>query len=367
MLKRMNPSQNYRAVLAIALLAVATGCSWFNFGRNDNSNTQVRESLEVPPDLARPAGTDLSAATDARKPVTASSIPAGTAPGSAPATAAAESRVRLERDGAQRWLVVQGDPKQTWAQVRDYYLRNKIKLTTDNVDTGIIETEWMTRPVKADSAVGQFFSWFRSTGMRDRYRVRVEAGRQPGTSEVFVSHQALEEVIASGGGVQVVHTEWQPAGSDPLMEAEMLATLMTQLGLDKKQAESQLLASTSERAQLVKEGLLLSEQDLDNAWRRVGQALDRAAVRTEDRDRTAGIFYVHYSPRGGSEKGSVLTDWLMTDRGPDNKKEGPKESYQVALSSTARGTVIGIRDVAGKPDTGKGAKELLELLYLQLR
>jgi len=365
----MNPFQNSRTVVVLTLLTLVTGCSWFNFGRNDNnSNTQVREALEVPPDLVRPAGSDLSAPTAARQPVTASSMPAGTATSPAIGTAApADSRVRLERDGAQRWLVVQDDPKRVWSEVRDYYLRNKIKLTADKVETGIIETEWMTRPVKADSAIGQFFAYFRSTGMRDRYRVRVEAGRQPGTSEVFVSHQAQEEVVASGGGVQVVQTVWQPAGSDPLMEAEMLSTLMVQLGLDKKQAEKQLLASTSERVQPVKEGLLLSEEDMDSAWRRVGQALDRVAVNTEDRDRTAGLFYVQYKARAGSEKGSVLSDWLMSDKAADGKKDGPQDRYQVALRSTTRGTVISIRNVAGEPDTGKAAKELLDLLYQQLR
>jgi len=352
----------------IALITIAglAGCSWFNFGRDNNANTQVRETLEVPPDLVRPSGTDLSAPSGARKPATASAQSDQATPSAVAPSAPVSERVRLERDGAQRWLVVQDDPKRVWVEIRDYFLRNKMKLTSDNAATGILETEWLPRPVQADSALGKFFSYFRSTGMRDRYRVRIESGRVAGTSEVYVSHQAQEEVVASGGGVQVVQTVWQPAASDPQIEAEMLAKLMDQLGADPKQAQRLQLASTSERIQSVKDGLLISDENMDSAWRLVGQALDRAAVTIEDRDRTAGIYYVRYKARSGDEKGGSVTGWLLGDSS-EGKKDGSRDRFQVALQSSVRGTVVNIRNVAGEPDPGKTAKELLDTLQQQLR
>jgi len=283
-------------VLFVTLLMLSLGgCALFG-DKSGNTPAKLRAALEVPPDLARPASDDLAAVpssgTAAYSDYTAKSPASPTESASQPGVNAkaadpVSASVRLERDGAQRWLVVPGDPEHAWVKARDYFLRSKVTLTVDNPQTGLLETEWINRPVQS---TGGFFSkiWAstHSSGLRDKFRVRIERGRAPGTAEVYVSHQHLAEVVVVEGHVDVTQTKWESRPADPEMEAEMLGKLLVHFGLDTRQAKGQIATVDGARAQLIKGELVLPQEDLDTAWRRVGQSLDRAGVITEDRDRS---------------------------------------------------------------------------------
>ena len=345
----------------------------------ETSPAAVRSALEVPPDLARPAGDDMLAGVKPKSatasgyaagngsPAATDSAPLATA---APAPAAASAaRVRLERDGAQRWLVVQDTPDRVWAAARAYLLRNNYKLTVDNSKTGLLETDWLDRPVQFSNPLGRFIASLSSTGLRDRFRVRIEAGRDAGTSEVYVSHQGLEQVVtsrdASSGNVE---TTWQPRASDPQMEADLLDKLMVDFGLDSQQAKNQLASASTPRVQLAKDTLFLPQENLDVAWRRVGQALDRAGVAIEDLDRNAGIYYVHYVS-GVAKKESKLFGFLGSGNGSDTdrKADSSLDRFQVVLKTQADGTNVTVRDVKGELDDSPAGAGLLNQLYQQLR
>ncbi len=225
-------------VFVAALLASLGGCTLFSGNKIDNPPAKQREALEVPPDLARPAG-DGPAAVPAGGATVYSDYTAKlptTGAEQAPSDTKTENAgaiVRLERDGSLRWLVVQDATTRVALKTRDYFLRHNMKLVVDNATVGLLETDWIDRPVKMGGGVlGSLFGKLHSTGLRDKYRVRIERGRASGTSEVYVSHQAMEEVVTGGGSVNVVETAWQPRPADPAMEAEMLGKLMVDLGLD---------------------------------------------------------------------------------------------------------------------------------------
>lgn len=360
------------------MMAGLNGCAWLGLNKNDNTPVKQREALEVPPDLARPAGDDLATVPAegtatfskyATKTPTETLKPAATA--GIDETQASNKPARLERDGALRWLVVSGDPERTWVKARDYFLLNNIKLSVEDPKTGILETDWIERPVKIGSGFfGNMLSKIHSTGLRDKIRVRVERGRSAGTSEIYVAHQGLEEVVVSGGGVQVIETAWQPRATDPAMEAEMLAKLLAHFGLDESQAKAQMASVDAERVPLVKGQLILAQDDMDTAWRRVGLALDRSGVITEDRDRSVGIYYVRYvDAKQGTKRGAF--SWLFGDSdkgaGPDSKEELPKDRFQVRLKALATGTSVAVFDVKGEADTSGTGQQLLSVLQQQLR
>jgi outer membrane protein assembly factor BamC len=368
--------QRSTVLLAAFLQLGLGGCALFG-DKTGTSPTKVREALEVPPDLARPASDDLSAVpssgtaaySDYTVKTPANATGSAYQQGVKGQATTPVSAVRLERDGAQRWLVVQGNPERTWVKVRDYFLRNKKTLTVENPKTGVLETDWIDRPVKFTSTVGQLFSMFKSTGLRDKFRVRVEQGREPGTAEVFVSHQCLTEVVVSGGGVDVLQTAWQPIPAEPEQEAEMLGKLLVHFGLDEQQAKGQVATADEVRAQIIKGKLLLANEELDAAWRRVGQALDRAGVITEDRDRSAGIFYVRYLDSGSASKRQGAFSWLLSDSGntSDGKKELSNDRFQVRLKAIAAGTSVAVFNVNGEPEKSPAGEQLLGVLQLQLQ
>ena len=362
----------------VALLPGLSGCALFGGSNSDNSPAQLRAALEVPPDLARPAGDDLAAVPPsgaaaysdyAAKSPAGNATPAGT---NATPASTVSNNVRLERDGAQRWLVVQDSPEQVWVKARDYFLRNNTTLTTDNPKTGLLETDWIDRPVKLSGTFSKFLASLHSSGLRDKFRVRVERGRAPGTAELYVSHQGLTEVFVGGDSANTTRTAWQPRPGDPEAEAELLGKLLAHFGVNEQLARDQVAMAGTERAQLVKGELVLTRDDLDAAWRRVGQALDRAGVITEDRDRSAGIYYIRYvdSSQAGKRKG--LFSWLRDDpstanAAPDAKDEVSSDRFQIRLKTMTAGTSVNVFDVKGEPEKSTTGEKLLGVLLQQLR
>jgi outer membrane protein assembly factor BamC len=364
-------------VLIAALLTIGLGgCTLFGASKAENSPAKQREALEVPPDLTRPSGDNPAAVpadgTAAYSDYTGKSPAANANPATANGKSApAAAGVRLERDGAQRWLVVQDDPERVWVKARDYFLRSKIDLTVDNPKTGVLESDWIDRPVKYTGYFSQFMASLQSTGLRDKFRVRVERGRVNGTAEVYVSHQGLAQMVTNSDGSSATQITWQPSPADPEMEAEMLGKLLAHFGLDEQQVKGQMTAAGSERAQLVKGELILPQDDLDAAWRRVGQALDRAGVIIEDRDRSAGIFYVRYVDSGQTGKRGLFS-WFRGEpgkasAGSDGKAEAPSDRFQIRLKTTPAGTSVNVLDVKGEPEVSTTGPQLLGVLQQQLR
>ena len=54
-----------------------------------------------------------------------------------------QQSMRVERDGDQQWLIVQGKPAQVWPRVRDFWMKQGILIKTEDPRTGIIVTEWV--------------------------------------------------------------------------------------------------------------------------------------------------------------------------------------------------------------------------------
>lgn len=364
-----------RLALTLLALAVATGgCTLFS-SKGDKETVRLREALEVPPDLAQPAGEDLSASVPAergRAPAPAANgqptaVPAGAA--AADSTPVATSRVHLERDGALRWLVVELAPDATYAQARSYFVKNDMKLVVDNVTTRQLETDWIDEKVNLGrNVLTRLLSSLQSSGLRDKYRLRVEAGRTPGTSELYVSHQGLKEVVLDTANIGGPATTWQPRANDPEAEARLLSKLMLHFGAGAGagKAEQPLAESGARGTTRVEDKLMLPPQDMDSAWRRIGLELDRAGVVIEDRDRTAGIYYVRYADSGSSDKGGLF-GFLGGDETLEERKKPKSDRYQVLVKTVADGVSVSVRDVAGQPDRSPRAMRLLDRLQAQLR
>jgi outer membrane protein assembly factor BamC len=369
------------SVVIVLLVVGATGCSLFGEkGEKAESQAKIRETLELPPDLARPQSTDLTTGVPSGTAVystynskTPDSNPAPEAakPEGAVATVSApetKAGVKLQRDGQVRWLEVQEAPKQVAPRVRRYLLSQNMKLAVDDPKTGIFETEWQERKVDLGGSIfTRMLSSMQSTGLRDKYRIRIEAGRVTGTSEVYVSHQGLEEVSTSaaggvGGGPESV---WQPRATDVQAESEMLAGIMTALGLSTQQAQGEVgKAVASEGAVKAKDSLLLPHQDLDQAWRRVGQALDRSNFVIEDRDRHLGIYYVFdRSAAGAAKTGSPFGGWLKFGE----NTEMVEDRLQVVLKAVEGGTSVQVLNVKGERTDSKNGERLLDYLQKQLQ
>jgi len=238
------------ATTRLGLLGLAmtlSACSVLESDKIDYKSATKGATLEVPPDLNQ-----LSRETRYTVPggaVSASAFEAGQAQqprGAASAAPQAIGDVRIERDGNQRWLIVNRPVDQLWEPVRDFWLENGFVYTLEQPKLGILETDWAENRAKLPqdiirSTIGKVFDSLYSTGERDKFRTRME--RMPaGGTEIFISHRAMVEVYSSSSKDATV---WQPKVADPELEAEFLRKLMIKLGVAADQAKALVAASAS--------------------------------------------------------------------------------------------------------------------------
>jgi outer membrane protein assembly factor BamC len=366
-----------RLLLCVLTVLFVSGCETLVEGRKVSYKTvKPLPPLDMPPDLVTQPGTGNSGVPGTGT-TTYSEFAAGQK--FTPAAAADSgvlpefSDIRLARDGAARWLIVKSTPEALWPRVHDFVLANGLLIARENPQTGIIETDWAENRAKVGSGgqllLAKWLSTLYSTGTRDRFRVRLERGAQTGTTEVYLTHQGMEEVDNKGsvtGGEQ--GTLWRPRPTEPELEVEMMRLLMVHLGRSEVQAKAVLAGAetkSSERAKLNKgsTGATLSLQDdLDRAWRRIGLSLDRLGFTVEDRDRTKGVYYVRYiDPDTAGKKGGWFSGWFSKDEGK------PKEQFQIHLKGASGGTDVEVLDKAGTPETSDTSNRILALLYEQLK
>ena len=114
--------------------------------------------LEVPPDLTTPQADDRYAIPETKAAAgtaTYSEYSRERAPGTTPGPAAqtvqpsaltallpSPDKVRLERAGSERWLVVKAPPEQVWPELKAFLESAGFQLKVQDQATGIIETEW---------------------------------------------------------------------------------------------------------------------------------------------------------------------------------------------------------------------------------
>ena len=375
----------------LAALGIQAGCSSLDSGLSGDSidyksAATKTKSLEVPPDLSQlardsryqPQGGVISASSAGTAPAVGVAGIAGVVgvagvAGAAtvtPAVAvavAANSGMRVERQGQQRWLVVPMTPEQLWPQVRAFWEQRGFNLVVDDAKAGLLETNWAENRAKLPSdlirsTIGKVFGNLWDTGARDQFRTRVE--RTATGSEVYIAHRGLEETYTTE---RKESTTWRARPSDPQLEAEMLTRLMVSLGVKDEPART-LVATAPEvpgRARAVAGGTAIEVDDpFDRAWRRVGLALDRGGFTVEDRDRTLGVYYVRYvDPKNAGKEEPGFWARLMGDT--TNPQAAIR--YRIAVKGTGDKSVVAVLTSAGAADVGENGQRIASLLAVELR
>jgi len=370
----------FACLLALSTLA---GCSSLNSllegSRFDyKSATKKAPTLEVPPDLTQLQRDNRYAIPENNRGVATASgynvrreekpATAAVAPNSAPA-------MHIERDGSQRWLVVKETPEQLWPQIKEFWQDNGFLISVENPQTGVMETDWAENRAKIPqdfirNALGKALDSLYSTGERDKFRTRLER-RPDGSTEIYISHRGMQEVLV---GQEKDTTVWEPRPTDPGLEAEFLARLMSNLGVDRAQAKAEVANAASQpaRAKLVAAAngrYLQLDEDFERAWRRVGLALDRVGFTVEDRDRSQGVYFVRYvdpeqDASKGAKKGFLSR---LFSFGSDDSKANSAERYRILVKDAGTISQVSVLNQKGQAENSKTADRILSLLDEQLK
>ncbi|MDR3428459.1 MULTISPECIES: outer membrane protein assembly factor BamC [Silvimonas] len=406
--------KNVFRLMPLVAILVAAGCTSVDqmpfqskVDYRSGSDNLSGNSLEVPPDLTAPNSTNnyvVPGKTVAgTTPAAAAVVPAAPVANAASGTAAApvattqqpitkttvlpqNESAKLVQAGSQRWLVVQGDPAKLWPEIRQFWLDNGFLLTSDNPSIGIMETDWQENRANlpqdiVTKVLRKLADGIVSTGLLDRFRTRVEQGTEPGTTEIYLTHQGMQEVYKDTGssdqrvgtstGIGNMQTVWTPRPEDPELEAQMLAMLLQKFGMPVQQAQ-QVVATpvkVPDAATLVDNNTALTVSDTyDRTWRRVGLALDRTGYVVFDRNRTEGQYYVHQSESDiGKEQTDSLTSKLAFWKSKPVDKAVAQPEYQVQLKQELNLVKVTVTSKDGKPVDSKIVYDILSKLQTQLK
>ena len=391
----MSLSRLASAVLAIALLALAGGCSWFGGNKSadyKNGTPRPVQPLEVPPELTAPTMDDRYAIPDPRAQTSYSQYAQqgqqrGTPAASGPNVLPKVEGARIERSGDQRWLVVKGTPEQVWPVVRTFWIDAGFPLETEQPELGIMETAWHEDREKIPDdiirrTIGKVFDKMWSTPYRDKYRTRLERGAEPNTTDVFISHRGFEEVYTNANQDD---TKWVPVPPNREREAEMLSRLMQKIGAPDASARVATTDKTGAPTRATQApapappknavletsgaGSLTVNDGFDRAWRRVGLALDRVGFTVEDRDRSKGLFFVRYiDPEVDLSKQTAgktsFWDKLAFWRSPPKSAQ---PQYRIHVVDAGASSQVMVQNAKGEPESSPTGRKILNLLYEQLK
>lgn len=361
------------ATTRLSLLALAlalSACAALEGDKIDYKNAARGSTLEVPPDL-----TQLS--RDSRYAIPGGSVSAAAmqagqvAQPSATANAAATQLgdVRIERDGNQRWLVVNRPADKLWEPVRDFWQESGFNLDQADASVGIMETDWAENRAKLPqdfirSTLGKLVESLYSTGERDKFRTRLERNASGGT-EIYITHRGMVEVYST---LTKDNTVWQPRPSDPELETEFLRRLMVKLGVSQEQSKA-IAAAPAPRAQSARMAtvdnrpVVQLDEGFDRAWRRVGLALDRTGFTVEDRNRNEGTYFVRYVAPNADKKEPGFFGKLFSG----SSAAVPPLKYRIVVRSQGNLSTVSVLNEAGAPESSANAERIVRVIADDLK
>ena len=369
-----------------AAAALAAGCSSKMFDSNvDYKSSAQLPALEIPPDLTSPSRDGRFALPEQRQSATLSGYQLERKEQGRPGTTSllpSVENLRIERAGAERWLVVPEPAEKVWPVVREFWQERGFLIKFEAPEVGVLETDWAENRANLPQdfirgALGRFAEQVYSTSERDKFRTRLERSQDGKGTEVYISHRGMREVYTNASTSNrsegnTGDTRWQPRESDPGLEAEFLRRLMVRLGTSDERAKLALASSAEgSRAELVRSSdgaqLLQVKEPFDRAWRRVGLALDRVGFTVEDRDRQNGLYFVRYAdPDADMKKRDAERGFFSRLFGTGDPKV-KAEQYRVQVRSEKEESRVHVLNKDGGAESSGTTQRILTLLLEQLK
>ncbi len=348
----------YRLWLVVPVLVVfAAGCTG-TARKAVYEGARAEKPLEVPPDLSLPRQADAGHGSATWSGYQRGAAGSGTGQ---PVPAPLPPGVRLERDGALRWLAIEAPPERVWEQARAFFQRLGFRIKRADRGLGVLETDWQeNKAYVPDNWFARFMARFHGTGIMDRYRVRVEAA--DGGSLLFIAHRGLRRGPLEGDEEGEVEG-WLPRDSDPELELEMLREFAAFLagGQAARQVAEQAAAAEGPGRGRLEDSprgpRLVLREGFDRAWRLLQIGLDRLGAEVVDRDRSAGRYLIVLPEGLRPRKGGWLSRLLGQEAAVD-----PGRLVLVVEGEAGRSEVRLEREDGGTPGPDLARTVLGELL-----
>lgn len=225
-------------------------------------------------------------------------------------------KVKIQKLGQKRWILVSTEPSDVWPKVRNFLARNRLEVVFTDATNGIIETGWLQ--FKDDQE------------RKDKYRIQIEQGVQPDNTEIHVLHMNVDRDIPGRGQVN-----WPSQSISAEREAWMLDELAATLATDATGQATSLLAQTigvEDKVKLTRDGgepILNLDLDYTRAWATVGHAVQQQGFTLWEQDSDIGIYYVAYQPGIGGEEEDEEPGFFSSLFGSDDPQQLATSPYSL--------------------------------------
>lgn len=247
--------------------------------------------------------------------------------------------IKIQKLGDKRWILSNRAPSEIWPRVRNILNRSGIPTANADAANGILETVWLE--FKGDDVYNH------------RYRFYIQPGVQLNSTEITVLHDRVSKE-------EVTKEDWPISSVDDSRENDMVEILANALAGDTTSGTVSLLAQSIGGEQkvefvtpVVAEPYLLMKLDMNRAWASLAYSLNKGGFTIVDQDQSAGIFYVHYNPKGEDEEGG----WFSGLFG--SKDEKLEINYLVKVSDSVDGVEVRVLD---KDSLGLDRQQSIKLL-----
>ncbi len=367
--------------LAVAALGGCSSMSTVVSGKSvDYESAKAAPSLDIPPDLTQITREQRYTMPDNAKtgPVSAlayqKSATVQTAEPANDAVLPQYPGMHIEQAGGQRWLVIDAPPARLWDKVKEFWQQNGFYLTKADAATGEMETDWAENRAKLPQDfirkyLGKVFDSLYDTGERDRYRTVFERTPDGKGTEIFITHQTMVEVYTNQDQTQ---TTWQPGTPDPTLDTVFLRKLMVHLGMSEQQAKAAVTDVTTPpnvpRVSLIDGGRVLQVQDgFDEAWRRVGLAINTAGFTVTDRNRATGTYDIRYVNPVAAMKAEENQGGFLSRLFGGGKTQVKPEHFRILVQPAGTVSQVSVQAINAGADSAQSAQNILKVLQQQLQ
>jgi outer membrane protein assembly factor BamC len=293
-----------------------------------------------------------------------------------------QENVKIQRVGNESWILINAAPGEVWPRIRNFLNVNTLAVSKADIGKGIIETSWLQ--FKTDLTT------------YDRYRMQIDQGVQPDTTEVHITHMSVPAAEAPGANipwprrsVNVEREKW--------MLDELAATLASETGGGTSLLAQDIGGSVKAGLNILHgEPQMTIKLDRVRALATLGYAAKKDGFTTFELDSDAGLYYVQYKDPEESKPGWIkrllhiglnpkppTTPYTLAqlktnlpsgdafEKAPRSDRDEEKTlpdapGYLIVITGSEENFVVRLRDPYGKRLTPHEARELLTVLRKNL-
>lgn len=229
--------------------------------------------------------------------------------------------VKIQKLADRRWILAGLPPSEIWPKVRHFLGSNGLRVVFTDAINGVIETGWL-----------QFKE---STDTKDRYRIQMEQGVQPDSTEIHVLHLSVPSEVKGDGQVN-----WPKRSINAEREAWLVDELAGNLA-----AQGDSGGATSLLAQTIGGGAKIAIVDVDRepvlsmalgltrTWATLGHAVTQQGMVRYDENANTGVYYINFGKTKTEEESEGFFSRLFSFGSDEDDVEIPVTEQVSAKSA----------------------------------